>query len=204
MQQQKTLMAFAHRQRLRRLDEAARALGVFSTYSFAYSLSLPDRLWARSAKRAGFASDRAQIPGLAPGMIARPPTLSRIAREARIWHLQWGSARRIDIPQRTSGRHRRTRRLEANVGRGYWKRKGPLHKFVHSGAKARNSLRKPDVPHHRRPLPLSRQGPHPGRPSDGRFWRSDRPSRPTAATPSRTAQAASIRVLRPGCRKPCS
>jgi hypothetical protein len=42
MQRRKLLVAVAHRQRLRRLDKAARALGVFFNIH-GYSLSLPLR-----------------------------------------------------------------------------------------------------------------------------------------------------------------
>jgi hypothetical protein len=54
------LMAVAHGKRLRRLDKAARPLGVFFNIHCVFSLGLPLPPGARSAKvGTGFASDRA-------------------------------------------------------------------------------------------------------------------------------------------------
>ena len=63
-------------------------------------------------------------------------------------------------------------------------------------APARESLKKPDVPHlacpDRQPLPLSRQRPHPGTAAAASRLASARRFRPTAAMPSKTVPAASI------------
>jgi hypothetical protein len=56
------------------------------------------------------------------------------------------SAGRADIPQPADGRRRRSRRLEANVGSVFRKRKSPLHKIVCSGGSAGKSPGKPAVP----------------------------------------------------------
>jgi hypothetical protein len=53
MQRRKLLMAVAHRQRLRRLDKAARALGVFFNIH-GYSLSLPPAPKAQNSIFIGF------------------------------------------------------------------------------------------------------------------------------------------------------
>jgi uncharacterized protein len=53
---------------------------------------------------------------------------------------------RVDIPQPAGGRRRRSRRLEANVGSGFRKRKRELHKFVRGGAAAGNLLKGRMIP----------------------------------------------------------
>src|ERR1700704_3909122 len=98
MQRRKLLVALTHRERLRRLDETARALGVFfNIHRYVPQPAAPPG--ARSAKAdTGVASDRAPILKR-HNLIAKPPPLWRIMREARIQHLHWVSAGCIDIPQ---------------------------------------------------------------------------------------------------------
>src|SRR6266700_6656063 len=90
-------------------------------------------------------------------------------------------------------------RLEADVGRGIWKRKGPLHEFVRGGAFARNRLRNRDVLQlglHRRYLPLSGQGPVSRTPATGRPRRRPDPSRRPPLRHRKRSQR--LRSRRPG------
>jgi hypothetical protein len=89
MQRGELLVAIAHGKRLRRLDEPARALGVFFNIHVIPS-ACRTTPGARSAKvGSGFASDRVPNLELARDLIAKPPTLSRITREAWLRHLHW-------------------------------------------------------------------------------------------------------------------